>query len=82
MEEKLAFRSRIDIVHRHGMRDPSRTARRNEVEITCGWTIASSASNPESPAADLRDFLETSIGVSLPFGNGKQFCFNSVFHNE
>ena len=66
-ETNYGFRQRLDAVHRPNRRDPEATPGRDEVAIAQGWRLvvpANASTYMQGVAADLQDYLFTSMGVS------------------
>ena len=66
-ERNYAFRQRLDVVHKPDRRDPDRKPGADETVIEDGWRIAVPEGASEyllGVAADLQDYLFTSMGVS------------------
>ncbi|MBR4662525.1 MAG: hypothetical protein IKO93_01500, partial [Lentisphaeria bacterium] len=67
-EKNYDFRARHWEYHKPGRRDPRRKAGKNELVITSEWEIgfdADEKSIAAIAARDFRDYLETSMGISL-----------------
>ena len=67
-EKNYDFRKRHWTYHKPDRRDPERVAAENEVMLTADWKIGYAAGNPIAVIAanDFQEYLETSMGVSLP----------------
>ncbi len=73
MQNKYDFRKELDQVHKPDRRDPEATPAAGEVVIDERWVIAVEEAAPAltaRAAADLQDYLWTSMGLSLPIRRG------------
>ncbi len=72
-EKPYEFRKRLDRVHRPGIRNYLAAPAAGEIEIDRSWCIeAEDASGRGSAAADLQDYMQTCMGISLPLGSGER----------